>query len=218
MTVRERLSAFARKSLKRELGARGRHHRVPVWYHGELVGRTRYEHSVVRHEDVNCTGEAEDPQALLLMTTTTTINTTTTKASLKGPNKNSTQTLLKKLKKLTTTMTFQTVVYSLQASLILNSKKLLPREARRHTTKTYANRYATQILLTRGRQLRPKIILKTSILKTPNQPKILTAKIASNLVKSNNTRFLHRPHTKLCQQPMIPVSYTHLTLPTILLV
>ena len=65
---------LATKSLKRELGARGRHHRVPVWYHGELVGWTRYE-LLARHVDVNCTGEAEDPQALLLRTNTTITKT-----------------------------------------------------------------------------------------------------------------------------------------------
>ena len=75
LTVRERLRS-RKKSLKRELGARGRHHSVPVGYHGELVGWTRYEHLVVRHGDVNCTGEAEDPQELLLMTLTTAKYTT----------------------------------------------------------------------------------------------------------------------------------------------
>ena len=49
---------------------------MPVWYHGELVGWTRYE-QLARHVDVNCTGNTEDPQALLLRTNTTTTITTT---------------------------------------------------------------------------------------------------------------------------------------------
>ena len=72
MTVRERLSALARKSLKRELGARGRHRCVPTGHRDDPAGLTRYESFGARFQSF-FTGKIEDLLELLLMTFFTTL-------------------------------------------------------------------------------------------------------------------------------------------------
>ena len=65
---RERLSALARKSLKRELGTQGRHQCV-LWHRGDPAGWTRYKSLLVGawFNSIG-TGKIEDLRALLLRT------------------------------------------------------------------------------------------------------------------------------------------------------
>ena len=61
---RERLSALAKKSLKRELGARGRHQCV-LWHGGDPAGWNRHESLGIRFKS-SVAGEIEDLLELLL--------------------------------------------------------------------------------------------------------------------------------------------------------
>ena len=63
---RERLSALARKSLKRELGARGRHQCV-LWHRGDPAGWTWHK-SLGAWFDPSIARKAEDLRELLLRT------------------------------------------------------------------------------------------------------------------------------------------------------
>ena len=68
---RERLSALARKSLKRELGARGRHQCV-LWHRGDPAGWTWHK-SLGAWFDPSIARKAEDLRELLLRTPLSTV-------------------------------------------------------------------------------------------------------------------------------------------------
>ena len=69
---RERLSALARKSLKRELGARGRHQCV-LWHRGDPAGWTWHK-SLGAWFDPSIARKAEDLRELLLRTPLSTVH------------------------------------------------------------------------------------------------------------------------------------------------